>query len=301
MEKVLITGGSGFFGAHLAERLLRDDYSVRVLDRNEIDQDSLRKSVNFIKGDVRDRDTVTRACKDIDYVFHNAAILPVSRSSKREYWDVNVNGTQNVLRASLLNHIKKVIFISSSAPYGIPRIIPIKETTEFNPICDYGRSKAEAERACKDYRGRGLNVIILRPRTIIGTGRLGIFQILYSWIADNKNIYTIGSGENLMQFLSDKDFVEACILSIGRACVNEDLNLGAEKFGTVKEALQELIKYAKSSSQIKALPGKAAESVLFILDKLNLSPFTPWHYKTSDKPFYFDISKAKKILDWNPK
>ena len=126
------------------------------------------------------------------FCFQNAAVLPISRSQKKIFWQVNVSGTQNVLQSSLSNKVKKVIFISSSAPYGIPKEIPLREGSEFNPVCDYGRSKIAAERVCNEYRAKGLNIIILRPRTILGRGRLGLFQILYSWIADRKNIYIIG-------------------------------------------------------------------------------------------------------------
>jgi len=300
MQKVLVTGGSGFFGIHLVKELLNKGYRIKVLDTEDPKCLKVEEKIEFIKGDIRDKKIVKEACKSIDFVFHNAAVLPVSRFNKKIFWEVNVNGTRNVLKASLYNKVKKVIFISSSAPYGIPKDCSITENTEFNPICNYGRSKIEAERICNEYRNKGLNIIILRPRTIVGKGRLGLFQILYSWIADNKIIYLIGRGDNLFQLLSEKDLVNACILSIEKYCKNEDFNLGTDRFESVKEDLQELIDYARSSSRIVSLPSNLAKTILRILDIVNLSPFTPWHYMTPDKPFYFDISKAKKILGWQP-
>lgn len=300
MKKVLITGGAGFFGVPLTKELLDRNYHVRVLDVEDIKNSDIKGRVEFIKGDIRNRTIVKEACEGVDCVFHNAAVLPVSRSKKKVFWEVNVNGTRNILEASLTNQAKRVVFISSSAPYGVPKEVPITENTEFNPVCDYGRSKIEAEKVCNEYRTKGLDVLILRPRTIVGKGRLGLFQILFNWIADNKNIYVIGKGDNLFSLLSEKDLVKACVLGIEKDCKNEDFNLGADEFKTVKEDLQNLITYAKSSSRIITIPANFARMVLSTLDILNLVPFTAWHYKTPDKPFYFDISKAKKILGWHP-
>ncbi|MFH1339230.1 MAG: NAD-dependent epimerase/dehydratase family protein [Candidatus Omnitrophota bacterium] len=300
MRNVLVTGGSGFLGLYLVKVLLDNDYRVRIIDREGLNSAGIEEKIEFIKGDIRCKEIVREVCKGIDYVFHNAAALPISRSKKKILREVNAGGTQNVLDACLCERVKKVVFISSSATYGIPKDCPITENTEFNPVCNYGRSKIEAERICNEFRKKRLDITILRPRTVVGEGRLGIFQILYSWIAQGKNIYIIGRGDNPYQLLSKKDLASACILSIEKYCKNEDFNLGAEKFGTVREALQDLIEYAKSASKIVSLPSGFAKIVLGTLDALSLSPFTAWHYMTPDRPFYFDISKAKKILGWQP-
>ncbi|MCM8795681.1 MAG: NAD(P)-dependent oxidoreductase [Candidatus Omnitrophica bacterium] len=299
--RVLITGGAGFFGIHLTRALLNKGYNIRVIDTEDLNEPEIDKKVEFIKVDVRNKHLIEGLIKDIDFVIHNAAVLPISRTKKKIFWEVNVQGTRNVLEPSLKNKVKKFIFISSSAPYGIPKELPIREGTEFNPVCNYGRSKLEAERVCNEYRKKGLNIIILRPRTILGEGRLGIFQILFNWIAEGKNIYIIGRGDNLFQFLSERDLVSACILSLERDCYNEDFNLGAENYSTLKEDLKDLIIYAKSNSKIVSIPPKTSKILLRILDFLNLIPLTPWHYLTLDKPFYFDITKAKRILGWSPK
>ena len=302
MKKVLVTGGSGFFGVPLTRGLIDKNYFVKVLDRDRSRQTiSSSKSFEFILGDIRDKDLLNKSCKGLDYLIHNAAILPISRSKKQIFWDVNVNGTRNVLDAALKNNVKRAIFISSSAPYGIPKEVPITEKTEFNPVCDYGKSKVAAEKVCCEFRKKGLDVVILRPRTIVGEGRLGLFQILYSWIADNKNIYLIGKGDNLFSFLSEKDLFKACVLSLEKDCKNQDFNLGTKKYKTVKEDLMDLIKHVKSSSKIVTTPSKPVKMILRILDILNLAPFTTLHYMIPDKDFYFDITKSREILGWNPK
>jgi nucleoside-diphosphate-sugar epimerase len=300
MKRVLVTGGSGFFGGALVRGLAGCGYSIRVLDLEQTNATRSETQAEFIRGDVRDGSAVARACAGADYVFHNAAILPISRSSKKIFWEVNVSGTENVLKSAQQCGVRKVIFISSSAPYGIPKETPIKEDTPFNPVCDYGRSKVAAENICREYRAKGLDVVILRPRTIVGKGRLGLFQILFSWISENKNIYILGKGDNLFSFLSDKDLVSACLLTLEKECRNADFNLGADRFGTVREDLEALIRYAEKKSKIISIPPRPAAFILGLFDSLNLAPFTPWHYKTPHKPFYFDISKAKRVLGWQP-
>lgn len=300
MRRVLVTGGSGFLGTALAKKFVDKDYFVKILDVEDPKAPPSAGRISFLRGDVRDAEIAKKACEGAACVIHNAAILPISRASKKIFWGVNVDGTRNILKASLDSGVKKVIFISSSAPYGIPKEAPITEKTAFDPVCDYGRSKIAAEGACNEYRKKGLNVIILRPRTVVGKGRLGLFQILFSWIADNKNIYIINKGDNLFSLLDEGDFVNACVLSAERAVNNEDFNLGADEFKTVREDLRALVSYAKSSSKVVSLPAGFARAMLRALDMLNLVPFTAWHYMTPDKPFYFDISKAKQGLGWQP-
>ncbi|MBU0650942.1 NAD-dependent epimerase/dehydratase family protein, partial [bacterium] len=191
MAKVLVTGGAGFFGLHLVQALAKKGYVPIIYDLDKPEQDQL-PNIQYIKGDIRNEAALLDALKDVDFVFHNAALVPISRATRKTYWSVNVEGTRKVLNACLQRKIKKVIFVSSSAPYGIPKELPITEKTPFNPVCNYGKSKIAAENICQQYRQKGLDIVILRPRTLIGKGRLGIFQILYSWIADNKKVYLIG-------------------------------------------------------------------------------------------------------------
>ncbi len=296
----MITGGSGFCGVHLAARLIRDGYRVRILDTATLNMPRLEKSVEFVQADVRDASAAAKACEGIDVIFHMAAILPVSRSGRRTFYDVNVNGTVNILESSLKKKARRAVFISSSAVYGVPKEAPINESTRFCAVEDYGRSKIEAEKACRAYRKKGLDTVILRPRTILGKGRLGIFHILFNWIAEGDNIYLIGRGDNPIQFLSVGDFTEACALAIGAPCRDEDINIGADSFGTIREDLEGLIDYAGTGSGVVSLPAWPAKAALAVLDKVDLSPLTAWHYLTYDKSFYFDTGKARRALGFGP-
>jgi nucleoside-diphosphate-sugar epimerase len=183
----------------------------------------------------------------------------------------------------------------------LPRSVPIRETTPFNPVCEYGRSKVDAERVCARYRARGLDVVILRPRVLLGAGRLGVYQMLFDWIADDKPLYIIGAGRHPFQALSVHDMAEACVLALRGDCESEDINLGARDFGTFREDLRGLMLHAGNRRPIVSLPATPAKALLSVLDALDLSPLTAWHYLTVDQPFFYDCSKARDLLGWVPR
>ena len=137
------------------------------------------------------------------------------------------------------------------------------------------------------------------PRTILGHGRLGIFQILFDWIKDDCNIYVIGEGKNKIQFLHADDLIDAYMLiyASGKSGL---YNVGTDTFGTIKECLENLCFHANSKSQVISLPYQLAVGTLSCLDYLKLSPLAPWHYLTYGKDFYFDL---RPLLDlgWKPK
>ncbi len=191
--KHFITGGSGFFGLHLVDRLLKEGQEIVVYDTAILDESYRQKpGVTFIEGDVRDKQKLIESIKGSDVVYQNAAVLPVSRSGKF-FREINVQGTQNVLEAALINNVKKVLFIATSSVYGIPKQLPITEATTLTPLGEYGWSKYDAEQVVKQFRQEhSIDISIVRPRTIIGTGRMGIFGILFDWISAGKRIYIIG-------------------------------------------------------------------------------------------------------------
>jgi nucleoside-diphosphate-sugar epimerase len=299
--KHFITGGSGFFGLHLIDRLLKEHQEVVVYDVTPLDDDYLQKpGVSFVQGDVRDREKLLEAMKGCSVVHHNAAVLPVSRSGK-VFYDINVGGTKNVLEAALANGVRKVLFVSTSSVYGIPTDLPVTEATKLTPLGEYGWSKYNAEQVVEEFRKNNpLDISIVRPRTIIGTGRMGIFGILFDWIERGKTIYIIGKGDNLYQFLSAPDLADACWLIASKPCENEDFILGASDYGTVKGDLEALISHAKTTSKVRPTNAFIVRNILAIVDWMKISPLVDWHYKTPHKPFYFDTTKAQTMLGWEP-
>ncbi len=289
-------------GLHTARGFAERGYDVRILDIVPIDPEEYPPGTEYIRGDVRDRKTVERAMEGVDVVVHTAAALPLW--PKEEIWDVNVNGTRMVLDAALKKGVDRVIYISSTAVYGIPRgDRPEREEDPLRGVGPYGESKIAAERVCREYRQKGLIVPILRPKTFIGPERLGIFSILFDWIKDGARIPLIGDGNNKYQLLDVADLVDAEILmaEADPELVNDVYNVGAERFGTWNEDLGALIEHAGSGSKIIHLPAGPTKFILRVLEKLHVSPMYEWAYGTADKDHYVSIEKITSTFSWHPK
>ena len=195
-----ISGGAGFLGLHLARRLLADGHDVRTLDVVPLDDAELERSVDELRGDIRDRDSVGKLVQGADVVVHAAAALPI-QASRGSIRSVNVGGTENVLRAADDAGVRRVVFISSTAVYGVPEKHPIEEDDPLVGVGSYGESKIDAEGLC---RVAAVETTIVRPKTFIGPERLGVFEILFDWIREGRRIYTLGKGHNRYQLLASR-------------------------------------------------------------------------------------------------
>lgn len=284
MSTVLITGAAGFLGGHLAEAFRARGWDVRATDVDTVD--------------VRDAGAVRRAAEGCDVVVDNAALVPVTRSSDANYRAVNVQGSANTLAAAR-EAGAYAVHVGSSAAYGVPVELPVTRTTPLAPFEPYGRSKAEAEDGVEAERERGLEVASLRPRTLLGRGRLGLFDVIFARVRAGKRVPMFGRGDNRVQMLDVGDFCDAVFLAIEQRS-NGDYNLGAPEFGTVREDLQALIDHAGTGARLAAIPTAAINAVLRPAFALRLSPFSEWHWRSAPAPFYFDISAAREELGWQP-
>lgn len=294
--KHLITGGSGFIG-NLAARRLRDrGDEVRILD---IWEDPSRPSdIQYFNSSVLDRDGVAAAMQGVDMVHHNAALVAQTDAGK-EYWNVNVEGTRIVTEEAARAGVKKLVHVSSTAAYGIPPKGAITADTPLNPVEPYGKSKLAGEQIAEDLCARhDISLITIRPRATLGAGRLGIFQILFEWIRDNRNVYVIGSGNIKFQFVHAHDLMDFYMLAMD-AGKRGTYNVGTDSFGTLRGDLEGLIAYAKSTSKVKSLPEALTINTLRVLHALRISPLVPWHYLTYHKECYFDVAPLLE-LGWRP-
>ncbi len=296
-----ISGGAGFLGLHLARRLLAEGHDVRTLDVAPLDEPELERSVEELRGDVRVARDAAALAAGSDVVVHAAAALPI-QASRDAIRSVNVEGTATVLAAALEAGVSRVVLVSSTAVYGIPKVHPIFEDAPLVGVGWYGESKIEAEEVARDFGRRGLDFAIVRPKTFIGPERLGVFEILFDWIRDNRRIYTLGSGTNRYQLLAVEDLVDAIVLAAERPeAAGETMNIGAGEFGTVRSDLQELIDHAGSASRLTPVPARPAEIALRGLELLRVSPLAEWHYKTAHRDSFVDVSKAARLLGWSPR
>ncbi len=300
--QLLITGGTGFLGCHVASRFLAEGWNVRLLDVLPLTEPELLDAqqegrVEVVEGDVADAFTVHQATEGVQAVVHTAAALPIQGSRER-IMGTNVEGTRHALRSARERGAGKVVHISTTAVYGVPKIHPLYETSPIVPLGLYGESKVEAEKACDEARQQGVDVTIIRPKTFIGTGRLGIFQILFEWIREGRRIPIIGTGNNKYQLLAVSDLVDAIYRSTTQENRNETFNIGAREFGTVRQDLGALVKHARSGARLAPYPPWAVQPLLRVLELAKLSPLVEWHYKTANQDSFVDCSHAEKILGW---
>jgi nucleoside-diphosphate-sugar epimerase len=301
-ERVLITGGSGYFGSVLSEMALARGDQVRVFDLNP--PATHAGEIEFHEGDVRDRDAVARACDGVDVVLHNVAQVPLARD-RHLFWSVNMLGTAHVLLAARAAGVRKVVSTSSSAIFGIPDHNPVVETTPGKPVEAYGRAKLQAEHLCHDAARGGLDVTIIRPRTILGHGRLGIMAVLFEFVAAGAPVYVLGRGDNRYQFVHANDLADACLRAAdqegrdeGRASI---YNIGATEFGTMRETLEALAEKAGTGARVRSLPKAPTRLAMEMMGRTRLAPFAPYHWLLYGESLWFDTTKAQDELGWQPK
>ena len=268
---------------------------MRTLDVVPID-DPVEASVEEIRGDMRDRDAARRLCAGADVLVHAAAALPI-RGSRREIMSVNVDGTAALLAAAAEAGVGRVVYISSTAVYGIPRVHPIAEDARLAGVGPYGESKI----ACEELvRASPFESVVIRPKTFLGPERLGVFEILFDWIRDGRRIYVLGDGSNRYQLLAVEDLVEAIVRAADAPVEGETFNVGATEFGTVRSDLEAVIARAGTRARLRPVPARPAEAALRALELSRLSPLGEWHYKTASRDSFVDVGKAERLLGWRP-
>ena len=300
-SRVLVTGGSGFLGINLVRHLLGRGYEVSSLDLLPFDYADCRDRVRAVVGDIRDRDAVDRAMDGVDLVVHCAAALPLY--STEDIMSTDIDGTRNVLESALDFGVTRVVHISSTAVYGVPDHHPLHEEDAMIGVGPYGQAKIEAEQVCDSYRAKGICIPVIRPKSFVGPERLGVFALLYDWAKDGKNFPLPGSGNNLYQLLDVEDLCVAIesAMTLDAAAVNTEFNIGAKKFGTVRQDFQAVLDKAGFGKKIIAFPEGPATAVLALLRVLRLSPVYKWAYGTVAKESFVSIEKAERVLDWHPR
>jgi UDP-glucose 4-epimerase len=233
--KILVTGGAGFIGSHIVEYLVQRGNNVIVLDNlsngKMQNMSKVSDDINFVNGDVRDCNLVEQLVKDVDGVFHEAALVSVPESFKmqNEYFDVNVNGTENILKLAK-EYGFKIVYASSSSVYGNPKSVPIKEDDDRNPLNPYAKTKLEDELLAEKYSEMGVHVIGLRYFNIFGRRQskeyAGVIKLFLEKIQQNKAPIINGDGSQTRDFVYVEDVVKANILAMDSNIKYKFLNVG---------------------------------------------------------------------------
>ncbi|MBA2665071.1 MAG: NAD(P)-dependent oxidoreductase [Bradymonadaceae bacterium] len=299
----LITGAAGFLGLHVARKFAsKANHKLVLLDIAPYHEDEYPEGCVFVDGDVRDVELMDAllASHKPDVIVHGAAALPLWKP--HDIYDINVRGTLNVLTAAERAGIKRVVFISSTAVYGVPDKHPLFEDDPMIGVGPYGETKIEGELLCETFRKHGLIVPIIRPKTFIGVERLGVFQILYDWIENGKRIPIIGDGNNRYQLLEVEDLAESIWLasSLDDDAVNDTFNIGATDFNTVREDVGAVCAYAGTGASPLGTPAAPIKAALRAFERVGLSPLYEWVYGTADKDSFVSVDKAREQLGWQP-
>ncbi len=306
--KILITGAAGFLGLHLTKYIYDKKINLTLLDiapynkaeyPNQAQNNDL---LNYVTGDIRDIKAMEPLIKEADFIIHAAAALPLW--SDKEIYSTNIDGTKLLLELALKYKIKHFVYISSTAVYGVPKVHPIYEDSELIGVGAYGKSKIAAEHLCEDARAQGLMTTIIRPKTFVGTHRLGVFEILFDWVKDGKKIPVIGSGNNKYQLFDVDDLTEIVyrvITSDKKDKLNDNFNVGAAVYDTVRNDLEKLFDYANSGAKIFPTPALPVKTALWVFEKLKVSPLYQWIYDTADKDSFASIEKITQVLEYTPK
>lgn len=294
-KKVLVTGGGGFIGSHLVEELVKRGAKVKALclynSRGswgwlDYSDEKTKRAIEVYLGDIRDKAFMEKITKDIDIIFHLAALIaiPYSYQAPESFIDVNIKGTLNILESSRKNKVKRVIHISTSEVYGTPEKIPINEKNELKGQSPYSASKIGADKICEAYyNSYNLPVVIIRPFNTYGprqSMRAVIPTILVQILKGKKEI-RLGN----LKPKRDLTYVEDTVEGIIKAAEKEKIEGETIQLGTgVTKSIKEIAELAMEIS---------GKKVKIIKEKIRIRPD-----KSEVMILQSDPSKAKIILDW---
>ena len=293
-RRALVTGGAGFLGTELTSRLIRNGWDVTVFDLNQ----PANRDLRFIRGDIRDLEFCKNAVVDIDVVFHNVAQVPLAKN-KELFNSVNISGAKAILDASANSSVRKFVMTSSSAVFGLPKRLPANKFLELSPVEEYGKAKLAGERQISDFHKSKMQISIVRPRTILSPGRLGLFSILFDWISKGLDVFVFGDGENPYQFVHASDLAAGLEGASNLSGFNT-LNLGALSYGTLRNDLEDLCKYAKTGSRVRSIPGQLVRNPLLLASRMGMLPFATYQLLLYSQAMYFDSSEDWASLGISP-
>lgn len=296
---VAVTGAAGMLGSHLVARLAADGHDVTGVDLRPAEHTP--SGARHLIADIRDGAALDRAFAGADALVHCAAALPSYPVDQIR--SITVDGTRTVLTAAERARIPRVTHISSTAVYGLPKRVPTPEEHPREPVDPYSRAKAEAEEVCEEFRARGMCLPVLRPKTFVGPGRMGLFSMLFEWADEKRNFPVLGRGDVRIQMFGMADLVDVVIrvLEAPPEIANDVYNVGAAEFGTIREDFQAVLDAAGHGKRVVSLPAGPALAVLRGLERSGLSPvYGRLLYKLLDDS-YVDISRATERLGFRPR
>ena len=283
-----VTGGAGFIGSHLVNYLIKEGHSISVIDNLSYGKKQnlaeVYDQIKFYQEDIRDFEALKKILKNVDGVFHQAALTVVQDSLKKpqEYQDVNVSGTENIFKLAK-EYGLKVVFASSSSVYGHKENMPIRENAERKPINPYGKTKLDDEYLFEKYSNLGVSIIGLRYFNIFGKGQTlaysGVITKFLDRIRESKPPIIFGDGSQIRDFVFVGDVVRANLTCMNNKSSNFLINIGSGKATSILQLANMMIGF--SGLSLQAIFQEPQEGDI---------------HKS-----HADIGSAKKLLKWEPK
>ena len=285
--KYAVTGGAGFIGSHLIKNLVEHGNEVIVIDNLNTGKkqniEKISKKIDFFEVDIRDFSAIEDILKNIDGIFHEAALASVQDSFRipDEFFDVNVNGTENIFKIAKKLGIK-VVYASSSSVYGNPISIPIKENDDKNPFNPYAKTKLEDDKLAEKYAKDGLKVVGLRYFNVFGPRQskeyAGVIRLFLERIQQGLSPLINGDGLQVRDFVYVDDVVNANILAMESDVDAGFFNIGTGNTISILDLATMIIKFSG----------------------LKLKPIHRQDVPGDVKATQADITKAKMMLKWKP-
>ena len=305
MKNILI-GGDGLVGSHLVKLLREQGENCLVVDIKQDNKGSAYPAdTSCQRVDITDRQALAAVpFEPDDIVYHLAArqyhdTVP-SRNVQAWFDAVNIEGCRNVLSAMEKRGCSRQVYFSTDMVYGLPQYLPIDAQHPKDPIGEYGESKRIAEDICLAFRDRGMQITILRPRLILGPGRLGVLARLFQLIQRGLPVPLIGNGSNVYQMVSVFDCARAARLAVDAGLPGRAFNLGSANPPRVIDLLRDVIKEADSRSVLLKTPASLTKAALSMLGVCGVRLMHKEQYSLADRQYVVDIEETRQGLGWEP-
>jgi UDP-glucose 4-epimerase len=293
--RIAVTGGAGYIGSILVKKLLEGGYKVATLDNQSTGNNRYLRplktaALEIIEGDIRNPLDLDRAFKNADAVVHAAALsdLDTCNEKPEEAVSVNIYGTYRLLEAALRNSVRRIVFCSSAAVYGVPKTLPVTERDALHPLNLYGITKLTGEKLIEScHLNNGMETVCLRFGNVYGVGLytnwIGVIPKFVSLGVEGKPLTIYGDGSSTRDFVHIEDIIQAITLSITTKGIKmETLNIGSEttNINEVADIVSQEVKKAMNKSvPLTHLPPRQGET----------------------KEFSYDTSRIRRVLGFEPR
>ena len=292
---VVVTGGRGYLGRHVVAELAPLATQVTVTDITPC-PDETAPGTRHLRGDVRDEVALRRSFDGADVVIHTAFAAP--RAGIDSLRSVNVDGVDSVCRIALEAGVRRIVLVSSTIVDRDLHPHPLRSGAPVSQLVDYAASRREAEAMANHYGALGLEIVIVRPKTFVGPGRVGGFALVFDLVRRGQAVPLLGPGRARYQLVDVRDLASG----VAALAFSEAIGIfgfGAARFGSVRDDLGHLIDHAGTTSRIRSLPAPVGRTILRAIELVGMTPLAEWHHcVATGVDSVVDISRAERELGW---